>query len=242
MPASSAIAASIARRSLVPERMDDPALDPVEHERALRGLMRINGFSRTAGQVWRAIRRLAPAPADAPLRLADIACGGGDVTVGVAQRARRAGVAAEVSGLDISPTALACARRLSERAAAPASFARLDVLREPLPAGFDVLFSCLFLHHLDEADAVTLLKRMAGAAGRGIVICDLVRSGLGLWAARVGTRLLSRSPVVHFDGPQSVRAAWTSDEVASLAERAGLAGCRIRRCFPQRFLLTWRRT
>jgi hypothetical protein len=59
--------------------------------------------------------------------------------------------------------------------------------------------------------------------------------------ACAGTRLLSRSPVVHVDGPRSVAAAFTPAEALDLAQRAGLTGATVVRRWPCRFLLTWRR-
>lgn len=53
--------------------------------------------------------------------------------------------------------------------------------------------------------------------------------------------VLSRSPVVHFDGPASVRAAYTPAELRALADQAGLAGATVRPVFPCRMLLTWSR-
>src|SRR5262245_61489219 len=44
--------ASLTQRNLQPEVMDQPGLDPVEHERALRALVRINLLSNTAGILW----------------------------------------------------------------------------------------------------------------------------------------------------------------------------------------------
>ncbi|MFN5696272.1 MAG: hypothetical protein ACK486_04460 [Cyanobacteriota bacterium] len=57
----------------------------------------------------------------------------------------------------------------------------------------------------------------------------------------VGTRLLSRSPIVQIDGPLSVGGAFQLDEVRQLASAAGLAGAQITRFWPERFLLSWRR-
>ena len=56
-------------------------------------------------------------------------------------------------------------------------------------------------------------------ARRQVVISDLRRSRSGFVIAWIGTRLLSRSPVVHYDGPVSVRAAWTIRELAGFAAR-----------------------
>jgi hypothetical protein len=49
---------------------------------------------------------------------------------------------------------------------------------------------------------------------------------------------LSRSAVVHADGPQSVAAAFTPIEVLTLARRAGLHTARVSSQWPCRFLLS----
>jgi hypothetical protein len=55
------------------------------------------------------------------------------------------------------------------------------------------------------------------------------------------TRAFSRSRVFHHDGPVSVRAAYTPDELRALAQAAGLQGARVRRQAPWRMVLTWQR-
>ncbi|MHC4550654.1 MAG: class I SAM-dependent methyltransferase [Planctomycetota bacterium] len=97
------------QRRLRPERMDDPALDATLHLRALRGLERINRWSRTVHGLWRGLRRLADGRA--PLRVLDLASGGGDLPSGLWHRARRAGVVLEIAGCDRSPRAVAYARQ-----------------------------------------------------------------------------------------------------------------------------------
>jgi hypothetical protein len=99
----------------------------------------------------------------------------------------------------------------------------------------------LFLHHLADDEAKDLLTRMAAAARHLLLVNDLERSTRGLLLAYLGTRLLSRSPVVHVDGLRSVRAAFTRTEVRALAERAGLNGAEVSPRWPCRYLLTWRR-
>ena len=219
--------------------MDEPGLAPEPHHAALDGLRRVNFLSNSAGILWPAIRTLAMQKSG-PLRLLDIGSGGGDVLVGLWRRARRADIALECEGADISDTALEHGRHLARRAGAPIAFRRLDALAEPLPPGFDIIASSLFLHHLAEADAVRLLHKMKAGAGRLVLVNDLTRSRLGYMAAWCGTRILSRSPIVHVDGPLSVRAAFTIAEMGRLAEVAGLAGATISARWPFRCLLEWR--
>ena len=58
----------------------------------------------------------------------------------------------------------------------------------------------------------------------------------------LATRVLSGSRVVHVDGPRSVEGAFTALEAQKLAERAGLAGARVSRRWPCRYLLSWSRS
>ena len=75
----------------------------------------------------------------------------------------------------------------------------------------------------------------------GFVVSDLIRSQLGLALALLGTSVLSRSRVARIDGPLSVRAARTPEEYRQLLDAAGLAAATIRRTWPERVLITWRR-
>src|SRR5207253_4164581 len=100
----------------------------------------------------------------------------------------------------------------------------------------------LFLHHLDERQAIELLRAMACSARRLVLINDLVRSRTGYILAYLGTRLLSASDVVHTDGLRSVEAAFTLEELRALARRAALDRVRVTRHWPCRVLLEWERS
>lgn len=222
-------------RRRVPELMDDPALDPARHRAALAGLARVNRWTGAAAPFWPPVERLARS-LGRPVRVLDVATGSGDIPAALDRLARRHGVAAEFAGCDISPTAVDAGR---SRGAV--TFFQHDALRDPLPTGYDVITCSLFLHHLDEPDVGRLLAAMKAAAGRLVLVSDLVRGRLNLGLVTAACRALSRSPVVHFDGPASVRAAYTSAELRALADQAGLAGATVRPVFPCRMLLTWSR-
>ena len=227
---------TLSHRDRIPELMDKPGIDPVEHRRALAGLARINRLSLSAEVLWPPLAKLAR-DAGRPLRVLDVATGSGDVPARLAAKATRAGLAVEFAGCDISPTAVEAATR----SAPGVRFFTHDVVRDPLPAGFDAVTCSLFLHHLSDDNAVTVLRRMKDAAGRLVLVNDLSRSRFNYLAVWAVCRLASRSRVVHFDGPASVRSAFTPAEALALAERAGLAGATVASRFPCRFLLTWER-
>ena len=228
--------AGLRTRDRIPELMDDPAIDPVAHRRALAGLARLNRFSGSVGVLWPAIAKLAR-QLQRTIRVLDVATGSGDVPRKLLARATRAGVNLEVAGCDLSPTAIAEAARHANSV----RFFVHDALRDPLPPGFDVVTCSLFLHHLSDDEAVALLANMELAAGRLILVNDLARSRFNYCAVWAACRLVTRSRVVWFDGPASVRSAFTSTEALTLAKRAGLEGATVRGKFPSRFLLSWSR-
>jgi hypothetical protein len=71
----------------------------------------------------------------------------------------------------------------------------------------------------NESESGQVLSEMAQACRRVILVNDLRRTSLGYAMAWTGCRLLTRSTIVHADGPQSVRAAWSELEVRNMATR-----------------------
>ena len=233
---------SLAQRHRQPEWMDQPGIDPLAHSQALQGLRRINAFSGAVGSLFAPIRSLARERGGQPLRVLDLACGGGDNTTALAERARREGLDMQIDGCDLSPQAVAIATRNAEERALGTRFFQADALNDPLREDYDVILCSLFLHHLDQQQAVDLLQRMGRASRCLVLVNDLIRSPLGYSLAWAGCRLLSRSPIVHFDGPVSVQGAFQLQEVRALALQAGLEGAALRRSWPERYLLSWRRS
>ena len=218
--------------------MDEPHLDEHLHAQALQGLRRINRLSGTGSVLWQAVKEVAERNRDRPLRLLDVGCGGGDLAVALARRAGSEAIGIQIDGCDISEFTIDYARRYSDsREVSNVRFFQHDVLAEPFPDEYDVVMCSLFLHHFDEDDAVRVLGRFKAAARQLVLVQDLQRSSLGYMLAWLGCRLLSRSPVVHIDGPLSVAGAFTEDEVTELAKRAGLPDPEVKPCWPERFLM-----
>lgn len=233
---------SLRERHRQPEQMDQADLAAADHRDALVSLARLNWFSRSSQILAGPIRQTAAAHTGTrPLRILDLACGGGDVLLSLARRMQGLGLNIEWIGLDISDVAVAHAREQARRFDLPIQFIQADVLQGVWPEACDVVMCSLFLHHLDESQALALLTRMGREARKQVLINDLKRSRIGYVLAQAACRLLSRSRVVHYDGPVSVAGAFKIAEVRALAEQAGLRQAKVESRWPQRWLLDWSR-
>ena len=229
------------QRVRVPELMDEPNLAPDAHRRALAGLARINALTRSANLLWPTIRDLVKQdrPHRGQLQVLDIATGSGDIPLQLWKRAKRCPLPLAASGCDISTTAIETARAKASVVGADVEYFLHDVLRDPLPTDYDVVTCSLFLHHLDPPDVVELLRKMMTAAKTMVIVTDLVRSRTSYSLVWIASHLLSRSPIVRFDGPVSVRASYTIRELQQRAEDAGMTGAIVENCFPCRMRLCW---
>lgn len=233
--------ASLNQRTLEPEWIDDPGIESRLHVDALRGLERINRWSLSPDILWPFIEERARKLHSSPIKILDIATGAGDIPLQIWKKARRSGLHLQIEACDKSATAVKYAQGRAAALRADIRFFTLDVFRESLPENYQVTMSSLFLHHLNEEQALHLLQEMSRASSHAVLINDLIRNPTGLALSYLGTRLLTSSKVVHHDGPQSVRAAFTIDEVRDLAAKAGLEKFEIFRRWPCRFLFVWKR-
>jgi 2-polyprenyl-3-methyl-5-hydroxy-6-metoxy-1,4-benzoquinol methylase len=227
-------------RKREPELMDDPQLNSDSHAEALRGLEALNLVSTSSDLVWSPIKKLS-LETQRTLRVLDLASGSGDILRGLRRKARHENLALQLVGADISKTAVEIAEAEARKIDAQISFMQLDVINESLPQRFDVITTSLFTHHLDPPQVVQLLKKMAEAATEMVIVNDLVRSEISYALVWLATRLFTRSRVVRFDGPVSVRASYTIEEMQQMAEEAGLTACSVTFAPPCRMLLVWRR-
>ena len=228
--------------------MDDPHLDAALHEAALRDLSRLNTISRSADLIAKPILELARRSSRESgkqsgkvLKVLDVASGAGDLAIALQKMCTSAKASVAVHGLDLSPVAVASANAASKSAGFGDSctFSCHDVLNSQLPEGYDVIVTSLFTHHLDAPDVIKLLAEMGARAKKLVMVNDLIRSETSLLVVKLATLLFTRSPIVHYDGPVSVEAAFTPEEMRDLAASAGLTGSVVDVHWPCRYLLRW---
>ncbi len=217
------------------EWMDAPDADPVEIERSLRFIRRINralGYTRATlkhlehfSQSWKPGQRIT---------MIDFATGSADVPHAVLRWADRRGFDVRIVGIDFhgATARLAATSVGNERL----RIVQADALNLPFAANsFDYALCSMFLHHLSEDQAVAVLSAMSRIARRGIIAADLLRERPAYNWIYLMT-LFSR-PMIRHDARVSVLQAFSPDEARALRDRAKLDFTKYYRHFAHRFVL-----
>jgi SAM-dependent methyltransferase len=224
------------RRLLVPERMDVEQVGEDDLAVCLHDLERLSrltlGYRPTLDWIARVTAGL---PRHAAPAVLDLGCGRGDMLRAIWQWSRRRGVALRLWGIDINPKMVALARAHTP-AEAEIEYAVGDALLQSDVGRPDFVVCALFLHHLDDAQAVQLLRSMQRQAQIGWLVNDLHRHAVPYWFLRALPSALGMHRFVRHDGPVSVARGWTRAELLRIAAEAGVA-VRLRWHMPFRWTL-----
>ena len=233
--------APLPREASRKELMDQLDASPAELSRSLAAITRLNRIGAT-----QTIRRhvapfLARLRAGETLRVLDVGTGAADIPLALARWARRHGHRVQIVALDVHPTILRYAARAANGTPEVHVVAG-NALEAPIrPGSVDVALCSLMLHHLPEEGVVSLFGRLAELSRLGFVVSDFRRGRLAWAAVWLATRAVSRNRMTRHDGPLSVRRAYTPDELAGLARRAGLPDIRWHRASAFRQVGVWTR-
>ncbi len=152
-----------------------------------------------------------PSTAQQPIRILDVATGSADIPQAIMSWARRIGRPMQVIGLDLHPTTLQIARQWVGNDP-EIQLIQGDALALPLEDNaVDIATCSMFLHHLDEPQALQVIREMLRVSRHGIIVNDLLRS---TWA-KVAIHLLTvfSSPIDKHDARVSVAKGWLREEV-----------------------------
>jgi ubiquinone/menaquinone biosynthesis C-methylase UbiE len=211
------------------ELLDRGDLPRAEIEKSLSDIRFVNRFWGGLRAADAAALRMIEADGSPQATLLDIGSGTADVSLAVARRAGRGGIAVSVVALDRQLAHLCAARRVCGTGPAAPKFLAGDAIALPLADGsFDWVFSSLFLHHLSPEENVLVLREMARIARRGLFVLDLRRHRIARWIVGALGPIFFRSAVSVADGCASVEQAYTIDEVEEIARRAGLTRFELR--------------
>ena len=233
------------RRRLTPEMMDSPSVERGELEAALGYIRWVNRRMGGARGLIRHLEKWSRRwPRDRAVTLLDVATGSADVPIAARSWARRRGFDLRVTAVDLHETTLEIAR---EQVRASGEGGGIEVLKSDAlelvsvfgPESFDYVHAGMFLHHLSDLRALTMLRIMDRLARRGIVWNDLVRSRV--YRGLLNVILVGQPEMVRHDARVSVEAGFTRWEVLDMARRLDLRYARYGRVMGYRFTLAGER-
>ena len=166
----------------------------------------------------------------------DLATGRADVPRAIINWARQRGFPANVTAVDGNPIVVEVAR-VSCREFPEIKIEQHDLRSLPFAENsFDLVMCSLALHHFISADALEILRRIYRIARKGFLISDPRRSRFALWTAKLVAPILIKSPIFRHDAIESVRAAFSVQELREMAVQAGMKNFQIHR---HQFFSAW---
>lgn len=205
------------QRADLPEIMDDAGLDPGTYAAVIADLARVNTITRARPPTLAWLKRHA-----AGMRrftLVDVGFGHGDMLRAIAGWARRAGIEAELIGVDLNPRSAPVAQAVTDPSL---GITYVTGRAEALEVTPDFIISSLVAHHMTDGELAAFIGWMDAAARRGWLINDLHRHPVAWAGFRALAALLRWHKVVRHDGALSVRRAFTRADWACLLNEAGV--------------------
>ena len=194
-------------------------------QQTLRELEKINRYLGGNEVIMSGLNAIEPAlkalPANEPLKIADLGCGGGDSLQLIARWARKNGLNVRLLGFDANPHIINFARENS-RNYPEIEYHLVDVKSSEFKNyHFDVVLMTLFIHHFSDEELVKLFNQLRKQTFSAIIINDLHRHPFAYFSIKVLTKLLSRSKMVKNDAPLSVLRAFNKNELEKIIREAG---------------------
>ena len=209
-----------------PEWMDVAEEATPELERDLRNLESLN---RNFGAYRAIFAKLTPLfRRREPLRILDLATGGGDIPRAVVRQARRLRCPVSITAVDRQAATIRVAEEFSP-GFPEIRYLRGDILDFVPESPFDVVMCNLALHHFEESDVIRILRQCGRWATEAVLITDLRRSRLAQAAIVAVTQIFYREPMTRHDARVSAARAFSFAELHRLAVAAGWWGFEHRR-------------
>jgi ubiquinone/menaquinone biosynthesis C-methylase UbiE len=211
-----------------PEMVDMPDADPLLLADEMCSIAAIN---RRFGGVSALQKALLPmilkTDSSCAVEILDLATGSGDQPCELVRSLRRLGRRAIITAVDRNEHVLHMARQHAGNDP-DIHFEHGDVRALDYPdRRFDFVMCSLALHHFSRPDAAKVLGEMDRLSRRGFVVNDLSRGFPAAFSAWLYTRLTTTNIMTRYDAVASCFAAFTADELFSLAQEAGISGLQV---------------
>ena len=220
------------KRVVIPELLDSDAGTSREIEDSLADLRTINRYFGGVHTMTELLCDVASKRQLRKLSWLDVAGGNGELTHLASESLRSQGIEVQPVLLDRMPS------HLNGRYPAVAG----DALALPFQKNsFDVVGSCLFIHHLEPPNVVRFVNEALRVARHAVLINDLIRHRLHVALAYTGFALY-RSRLTRHDSVASVRRAFTVDEIKAILQQTEACKVEIKTFLPFRMgVIAWKR-
>src|SRR5215470_4323564 len=220
------------QRIVIPELLDSDAGTPREIQDSLADLRTINRYFGGLHTMTELLSDVASNRQLKKLSWLDVAGGNGELTNFASESLRSQGIEVQPVLLDRMPS------HLNGRYPSVAG----DALALPFKENsFDVVSSCLFVHHLEPDRVIQFTSEALRVARYAVLINDLIRDPLHLALAYAGYALY-RSRLTRHDAVASVRRAYTLTEIENMLRQTRASSIQVRRFFLFRMgVIAWKR-
>jgi ubiquinone/menaquinone biosynthesis C-methylase UbiE len=205
------------KRVVIPELLDTDSGTPAEIAASLADLRRINRWFGGLATTQALIERVAARGGLKSVSLLEVAAGASELPELVAAKLRKQQIEIKVTLLDRAASHFG--RPISNGSRAVVG----NALALPFSDGsFDLVCSCLFVHHLAPLEVVQFVNEALRVSRVGALINDLIRHPIHLALVHAGQPLF-RSSLTRHDAPASVWQAYTKAEMLDLIEQTRAA-------------------
>jgi len=223
---------TLSKRSTEKEFMDDPEFQGEDLTESFRFIKMVNQFGGGRMAVINGMKKaLKNIPREKMIRILYVGCGIGDMGDAIIRWGKANGRNIHYFGLERSEHILREAEKQSQ--GENITFLHGDMFGKNIP-DVDLTIISMVLHHLDDADVVSVIRHLAAKSRIALVINELERSIYPYLLCQI-LALGMRNANSRYDALLSIRKGFTTRELHALIARAGLSGS-IRRGLGWRIL------
>lgn len=209
----------ISRRSEDLEIMDDLNCSGEVVHQTLREIGFINKTLGGNGITLKGLKALLQKKGE--YTIADLGCGGGEMLSVMNKWGKRRGYQFHLTGIDANPNIVQYASEAVK--GNNIVFKTENVAVAPfLEDEYDIITATLFVHHFTSSDLAFLIKKWMEKTRLGMVINDLHRHALAYHSIKSLTQLFSKSAMVKYDAPLSVKRGFSREDWQEILYQADI--------------------
>lgn len=226
------------QRSNERELLDDFSLSGPDLEKNLNNFNKVNCFLGGNSSIRNALIKIikeTPTAIEAPLCIADLGCGGGDILRMLAKGANKKAISCQFVGIDANQASIDFSTKKSHEFP-NIRFEQQNLFSEQFKKrSYDIIMLSTVCHHFNDNDLRQLLIQLKKQAKLAIIISDLHRHWFPYHAIKILTRIFPCSKLEKNDAPLSVLKAFKRKELERLLSSIPNTHYKIKWCWAFRY-------